>query len=234
MDADSFFEGLVISPVKLSEAVSLRRLYPAQGFPRNIADRGDLIVADKDLLIVGHGSHAVSILFAFFYNVCQNGVVHKRTDSVMDDYDIIFRADSFQVIDAVADGFLSGLPSGNHPFQFVDPELLRVGPGDVVPAVDADQLDGVDLRMLLEALQGIDQNRLIIDVDKLLRDILSHPVPAAPGDNQCNIHTYTPSPFSASALSCAALRGSSSMQKDLPSSRLSEAKKIRRKMSYCA
>ena len=67
-------------------------------------------------------------------------------------------------INAVPDGFLPGLPSGNDPPELVDSELFRICPGDVMPAVDADQFDRVDHRVPLESFQCIDQDRLVTHI----------------------------------------------------------------------
>jgi hypothetical protein len=49
--------------------------------------------------------------------------------------------------------------------------LFRVCPGDVMPAVDADQFDRVDHRVPLESFQRIDQNRLVIHIDELFGNV---------------------------------------------------------------
>ena len=46
-------------------------------------------------------------------------------------------------------------------------------------------------RMVLERLQGIDDNRLIVYMDELLRDILVHSGAASGGSQQCYIHGFS-------------------------------------------
>ena len=65
-----------------------------------------------------------------------------------------------------------------------------------MPSVDTDNLDCIDQIISLKTLQRIDQNRFVIYVDKLLRDILSHSVSGASGNNHCYIHVRYLYPFS--------------------------------------
>lgn len=57
-----------------------------------------------------------------------------------------------------------------------------------MPAVDANDLDGVDARMLLESFQGIDEDGLVVDIQELFRDVLSHPGAGTSGDDDGNCH----------------------------------------------
>jgi hypothetical protein len=59
-----------------------------------------------------------------------------------------------------------------------------------MPAIYTNHLDGIHHRMTLEALQGVNQHGLIIHIDKLLGDILSHPVAGTSGYYQRNIHNF--------------------------------------------
>ena len=111
----------------------------------------------------------------------------------MNDDGIVVAALSFQIIDTVADGFLPRAAAGDDPFELVDVELSGISPDDIVPAVDANDLDRIDLGMFLKAFQRIDQDRLVIYVDKLLGDILSHPVSGASGNDDRNVHALSPS-----------------------------------------
>ena len=94
-----------------------------------------------------------------------------------------------------ADGALAVLPSGYHPVQLVNPVLPGVGLQNVVPAVHADNADPVDVRVGLEGLQRVDDDRLVVHVQELLGDLVLHPLAAAAGDNQPDIHTAISSMF---------------------------------------
>ena len=46
-------------------------------------------------------------------------------------------------------------------------KLLGIGPNQIVPSVNADNLNGIHLWMLLKTLQRVNQDRLVIHIDKL-------------------------------------------------------------------
>ena len=54
----------------------------------------------------------------------------------------------------------------------IDIDTDDIGPHDIMPAVQTYQPDFVNLRMMLKSFQCINQNRLVIYVDKLLGYIL--------------------------------------------------------------
>lgn len=55
-----------------------------------------------------------------------------------------------------------------------------------MPSIKTDDLDSVDLRMVLKALQGIDEDWLIIHIDKLLWNVLTRSRPGTSGnDDRC-------------------------------------------------
>ena len=87
-----------------------------------------------------------------------------------------------------SDGFLTRSATGNNPFELSDIKLLRVCPHHIMPSVNADNFNGINLRMFLESLQCIDQHRFIVHIDKLLRNVLPHTVAGASGDNYCYVH----------------------------------------------
>ncbi len=177
MDADPFFEGLVVGPVEFREMVGLGRGHAPERLPGDIPGRGDLVVDDEDLLVVGKRTDGVAMALAGDDDVREDFRLDQRPDAVVDDDDVVVRALVFEGEDAVADRLLAGLAAGDHPLQLRDPVLLGVGPQDVVPAVDADDFDGVDARVLLEALKRVDEDGLVVDVQELLGDVVSHPRP---------------------------------------------------------
>ena len=165
----------MISPVEFSELICLRCGDAAECLSRNILYCGDLIIHDKNLLVIREGRHSVSVLLAFDNYIRQDCRVDKRSDTVMDDDDVVRTAFALKIIHAVPDGLLAGLSSGHDPLQLVDVELFSVSPDNIVPSVDTYDLDRVDLRVFLKTFQCVDQDRFIIYIYELLRDILSHP-----------------------------------------------------------
>ena len=104
------------------------------------------------------------MLLADLNHVREHVAVHQRADAVVDDDDIVRGAVLLQVVYAVADGFLTGGAARNDPAQLGDAELLGICPQHVFPALNAHDLDCVDVRMLLKALQRVQQNGLVIDI----------------------------------------------------------------------
>ena len=67
-------------------------------------------------------------------------------------------------------------------------ELSCIGPDDFLPAVDADDLDGIDQGMALKPFQCVEQDRLVVDGDELLGDALPHTGTGSAGDNNGYVH----------------------------------------------
>ena len=57
-----------------------------------------------------------------------------------------------------------------------------------LPATISEEEKKRRVRMALETFQGVYQHWLVIDIDKLLGNVLSHPVARASGYDQCIIH----------------------------------------------
>ena len=106
----------------------------------------------------------------------------------MNDDDIVISAFAFQVKNTVTDGLLAAFSARDDPFQFVDAELPGIGPEHLVPAIDANDFDGVDAGMLLEALQGIDEDGFVVHIQELFRNVLTHPGAGSAGDDDGNGH----------------------------------------------
>ena len=150
--------------------------------------RGNLVVDYENLLVVGHRGDGVPILVALDDDIGQHAGFDERTDAVVDDDDVIVRAFAFQVENTVPDGFLAAFAAGYHPLELVDAELSGIGPQHLVPAVDAHDLDGVDTGMLLESFQGIDEDGLVVDIQELFRNVLSHAGAGPAGDDDGDGH----------------------------------------------
>ena len=106
----------------------------------------------------------------------------------MNQNDVLRVEGLFQLIHAVADGALSVFSAFDDPAELGNAELTGISFQNIVPAPDADNADGVDIRVFLKRLHGIDNHGLVVDVDKLFGNLLVHPLAASACDNQCNIH----------------------------------------------
>ena len=178
----------MVRPVQFPELVGLRGGDTAERLAGDVLRGRDLVVDHEDLLVVRHRSDGVPVLVAFDDDVGQNSGLDERPDAVVYDDDIVVRALSFQVENAVPNGLLTAFATGHDPLEFVDAELPGIGPQHLVPAVDADDLDGVDAGMLLESFQGIDEDGLVVDIQELFRDVLAHPGAGSAGDDNGNGH----------------------------------------------
>lgn len=87
---------------------------------------------------------------------------------------------------------LTGCAAGNDPLHLGETTLLQHSVQAVDPAFDTDDYDGVDLRVVFKLLQGIQNDGLAVEGQKLLGhgfDI--HPCAGTAGKNQCSIHKNT-------------------------------------------
>lgn len=130
------------------------------------------------------------MLFANCNAIGENLGIDQGADSIVYDDNVIFIALGMEVENAVADRFLRGIAALGYPFQLIDIVLFGVGRQDAVPAIEADYLYCINARMLLESLKGVYDDGLVIDIEKLLGDVLPHPLSAAAGDNECYVHDY--------------------------------------------
>ena len=178
----------MVGPVQLPELVGLRGGDAAERFARDVLGRGNLVADHEDLLVVRHRGDGVPVLVALDDDVGQHTGLDERPDAVVDDDDVVVRALSFQVENAVPDGLLPAFAAGHDPLELVDAELPGIGPQHLVPAVDTDDFDGVDAGMFLETLQGIDEDGLVVDIQELFRDVLAHPGAGSAGDDDGNGH----------------------------------------------
>ena len=111
-----------------------------------------------------------------------------RTDTVMNQDDRIHRILFCCPLKRMIDGILRSRPSRHDRRHLRNPviqhQLLRIP--DII--LIHSQINPVDLLMLLKQLQGMDQNRLPVNLKKLLRDTRSHPHSASACKYNCNIH----------------------------------------------
>ena len=152
LDADARCKRLSICIRNDTVAVRLRCGHSAQGVTRDVFRGGELIVLYEYLLVIRQRSDAVSVLAAFHDHIVQNKILYHGAYTVMDDKNILRAADIRQIFDAVANGFLGCTAAGNDPLQLVNTKLLGVCPQYLVPAVKANDLNGVDLGIALKPL----------------------------------------------------------------------------------
>ena len=178
----------MIGPVQFPELVGLWGRDAAERLAGDVLRGRDFVVDHEDLLVVGHRGDSVPVLVALDDDVGQHTGLDERPDAVVDDDDVVVRALSFQVENAVPDGLLPAFAAGHDPLELIDAELPGIGPQHLVPAVDADDLDGVDAGMFLEAFERIDEDGLVVDIQELFRDVLAHPGAGSAGDDDGNGH----------------------------------------------
>ena len=83
------------------------------------------------------------------------------------------------------------LPAGNDGFHLCEAEPPYIFAHLGNPAVDTDNHDSLNIVMILKFFQRIDDDRLPVEFEKLLRDRSAvHPFPAAARKNQCNIFHF--------------------------------------------
>ena len=83
------------------------------------------------------------------------------------------------------------IPAFNDADDFVDLKLLEhfLQKGD--PLFQTSHNDGIDLRMIVKQFERVDDDRLAIEFEKLLRARLSiHPYARSSGKNDGNVHTF--------------------------------------------
>ena len=72
-----------------------------------------------------------------------------------------------------------------------DAEFLKLIFKEIYPAFDADDNYGIYLRMLIEMLYRMNDDRLAVQLQELLRDITRmHSLTRASCEYQCDIHMY--------------------------------------------
>ena len=146
------------------------------------------IVADQNRLIALRRCDRASVLLYRRNVFTDNFVFDDRTDTVMNQDDRIHRILFCCPLERMIDGILRSRPSRHDRRHLRNPviqhQLLRIP--DII--LIHSQINPVDLLMLLKQLQGMDQNRLPVNLKKLLRDTRSHPHSASACKYNCNIH----------------------------------------------
>lgn len=88
-------------------------------------------------------------------------------------------------------------PARDNVFQFRDVELLRIRTEHLFLALYADRRNRVNLSMPLESLQRVDDDRPLVDGEKLLGNVLVHSAARIAGYYQCYVrHSLPPATIS--------------------------------------
>ena len=88
--------------------------------------------------------------------------LHDRPIAVVDQNDIVLGNVFFQLSKSGFDGLLSGGAPHDDPFQLCDAILLGIGFEDIMPPFQACHDNAVNIRVLLETLKGVNQDRLVV------------------------------------------------------------------------
>ena len=120
----------MVSLVQSLELISLWGRYPAQGLTRNISlRRCRVVLIDyENLLIVRHRSNSVAKFLCLLDYIGQDCVIDQRTDAVVNNDNIVSLHLVFQVVHTIPNALLTGIATRNNPFQFIDIELVGIGP----------------------------------------------------------------------------------------------------------
>ena len=86
-----------------------------------------------------------------------------------------------QALQTVQNGMLVAVTALEDPLQLCDVELVGVSLQDHFPSLEAHNADGINLRMFLKGLQGIDDHGDVVNRHELFGDVLSHAVAGSAG-----------------------------------------------------
>ena len=130
-----------------------------------------------DSLLADHTRNGITILSALLDILGNDSLCHQRAHTIVYQYDIILCTSGIaQAPQTIADGVLIAITTLEDPLQLGDVKLVGIRLQYHFPSLETHHADGVYLRMALESLHGIDDNRYVINRHKLLWDILSHTV----------------------------------------------------------
>lgn len=105
----------MVGPVQFTELVGLGRGDAAERLAGDVFRGRNLIINNENLLVIRHRGDGVSVLAALDDDIGKHAGLDERPDTVVDDDDIVVRAFTLQIVDAVPDGFLAAFSTGNHP-----------------------------------------------------------------------------------------------------------------------
>ena len=174
-------KGIIISlGVRLqqsAERIGMRGLGANQPLAWDVDILHTVIHLLHDSLLADHTRNGITILSALLDILGNDSLCHQRAHTIVYQYDIILCTSGIaQAPQTIADGVLIAVTTLEDPLQLGDVKLVGIRLQYHFPSLEAHHADGVYLRMALESLHGIDDNRYVINRHKLLWDILSHTV----------------------------------------------------------
>ena len=87
---------------------------------------------------------------------------------------------------AISTRFLNSIATIDDRFEFCDIVLFRVSTQNILPAVEANDKDRINLRVILKVFKRVNDYRLVVNVYKLLGDVLACALTFARSKQQCN------------------------------------------------
>ena len=106
-------------------------------------------------------------------------------------YQVIITASSlFQTINTIMNGFLTIITTRENPFQLGNIKLVGIRLQNRFPTSQTYHGNTLNIRMFLESHQRMDNNRTIIHMHKLLRNVLTHSVTRTSCYDKCIIHNF--------------------------------------------
>ena len=160
--------------------------------PVAVDDLVDLVsFVDQDDGLLGGAAADTGAIFLDAADVGRDQVlVDQGADAVMDEDGVALPAEKARGLgQAVVNGHLAGRPAGDDRGDLVQAvcelELLHVGD----PVLDADDDDGVDLRVVIENLDRVDDDGFAVHKEELLGPVLGvHALAGSACENYCYIH----------------------------------------------
>ena len=153
---------------------SLRSLCPFEFIARIAANRHNSILGLHHCFSARNNRNCISTLLSNANTIRNDFCRNHRSDSIMNQNDIFWIVMLFKFIHTVTNRILTILSSWNYILQLRNIKLICICPENRLPTFDTNHSNLVNLRMLLKSLKSIDNNRLIIHIDKLFRYILAH------------------------------------------------------------
>ena len=107
----------------------------------------------------------------------------------MHQYQVVVTASRFlQTIDTIMYRLLTIASTREYPFQLGNAKLVGIRLQHSLPPRQTYHSNPLDIGMLLKSHHRMDDDRTIINVHKLLRDVLSHTIARTSGYDKCIVH----------------------------------------------
>ena len=113
----------------------------------------------------------------------------KGTHAIMNEHGRVLIAIKEQGIDPVANGLLTRCAARYHIDHLSDIVMNELLAQERNPIFKADHNDGIDIRVILEDLDGVNDDGFTVKLEELLRSRLRvHALACSPSKYQCAIH----------------------------------------------